>query len=337
MAWDNIDDLWWLRPTPEQAPFLPAAIAGVNIRHQAVMEKIDQQNASNNQIRTLIDLQEHQAKMQLQNKIAMGQGKLAKVMADISDWSDPEQMQKIYQIGVENPELVGSPAWNGVEKMHENAVSMSIRKQQVEAQRDIAEARSRDINRRIDVIEKAGVTREEDKMAIAEIRDATERARIATTHEDKTVYQTIAMEKLAAYEGLKQQQIIESQARTQVLRDKAKSLASGLDAGQRAKMNIEFKAIEDRFIYGTGKGRMTPEQHEKAIDDLIDKYTPDSELLPPGSPPPAGAPVAPTTAPPTPTVGTKTLTEALARDFLKKAGGDKEKARQLAREAGYIF
>lgn len=33
----------------------------------------------------------------------------------------------------------------------------------------------------------------------------------------------------------------------------------------------------------------------------------------------------------------KTLTKELARDFLSQAGGDKEKARQLARDAGYTF
>lgn len=38
-----------------------------------------------------------------------------------------------------------------------------------------------------------------------------------------------------------------------------------------------------------------------------------------------------------PPVESKPLTEAVAREFLKQAGGDKEKARALARKAGYDF
>lgn len=347
MPSDSISDLWYLQPDQRDvgSEWLKGMQVGAQWKQQQIENRFKEEELRNQAIRIRAAAETALAKQVSDAQKANGFAEINAHLANVAEnkaWADPKAEAEFWRIAGKYPHVIDHNELDSIYKNTFLAAQQSTEKAReadlrAATQTQIAESRSRDINRRIDVIEKAGATREEDKMAIAEIKDATERARIATTHEDRMMWQNISMDKLAAYEGLQQQKIIESQARTQAVIEKAKSLSAGLDAGQRAKMNIEFKAIEDRFIYGTGKGRMTPEQHEKAIDDLIDKYTPDSELLPPGSPPHAGAPVAPATAPPTPSVGTKTLTEALARDFLKKAGGDKEKARQLAREAGYVF
>lgn len=103
MPWGDPNDYWWLKPTP-QHDTLPAMEFGARLKQQAIANALNEKQLDLETQRQGIMLQEHFSKLEVQNKMYAGSAKMAKVLAGVTDLTDPSIPSKIYGVLAENPE-----------------------------------------------------------------------------------------------------------------------------------------------------------------------------------------------------------------------------------------
>lgn len=136
MADFSLRDLWWLQPKGPDNP-LPALQLGAQIAQNKAQMDLHERDLANDIARTSLMREEQIYKRGLQTKLMAGNAAMAKAIAEITDFADPEQMKRVWSVGELYPMEVGGKAWQGAEYMHRNAV---IAKQKAQPDKGIAEA-----------------------------------------------------------------------------------------------------------------------------------------------------------------------------------------------------
>lgn len=135
----SLQDLWWLKPKEQDNP-LPALQLGVRIAENKANFDLHERQLANQIARTSLVREELLFKQKLQTSMMQGNTAIAGAISGVTDWTDPEQVQRVYEVGAQYPMVVGSKAWQGAEYMQRNAIT--ARRLEEEAQSRIA-ARNR--------------------------------------------------------------------------------------------------------------------------------------------------------------------------------------------------
>ncbi len=126
MADFSLQDLWWLKPKGPDNP-LPALQLGASIaQHRAQMD-IQEGQLANDIARTSLMREAQKAKLAIQTKLDAGNAEIAKAIAGVTDWTDPEQVKNVYSVGAQYPMVVGGKAWAGAEYMERNAKAAKLK------------------------------------------------------------------------------------------------------------------------------------------------------------------------------------------------------------------
>jgi hypothetical protein len=122
MADFSLQDLWWLKPKEPDNP-LPAMQLGAQIVQNKARLDIAERELANDIARTSLMREEMLYKQQIQTTITEGNSAIAGAIASVDDWTDPEQIKRVYGVGARYPMVVGGKAWLGAEDMQYKAIS----------------------------------------------------------------------------------------------------------------------------------------------------------------------------------------------------------------------
>jgi hypothetical protein len=309
MAWDSIEDLWWLKPGPEQVPPLQALQAGAAIAQNNARLQLQRQELTNSTVRTEIDLAEHRNKMALQNKVAVGFAKLAGALSETSDYTDPSARMKIFSIAKEHPEIMSSPAWSGVEKMFDNADALENkieiqRMKDIQAQQQTALKES-SLQRRLDIMQQRADTYGEYSEARVRVQDALQsfrEANAATTHSERARKLDIAQQMA----DLADQRLTLDYQREARLGEesaaRAKAIEGKLSDADKIGMMREMQTAHDIFLAvpraSVDEWNLAQQDYKARIGTIVRKYEAKTSGAKPGTAP--GAAPAPQAAPAVP-------------------------------------
>ena len=120
MADFSLRDAWWLQPKSPDNP-LPALELGVRMSQFKSTMLLKEKELANDIARTEIVRQEMEAKQKIQTMLAAGNAEMATAIASVTDWTDEEQVSRVWEAGARNPMTVGGKAWLGAQHMHESA------------------------------------------------------------------------------------------------------------------------------------------------------------------------------------------------------------------------
>lgn len=257
MADFSLHDLWWLKPKEQDNP-LSALQLGVNIAQNKAKMDLAERDLANDIARTSLMRDEMLAKQKIQTMLAAGNAEMATAIAEVDDWTDDEQVSKVWATGAKNPMTVGGKAWLGAQHMHESART---------AKRLEGEARSR-MDRRTAQTQLANLEQErKDLLADStidlndtRILDINERLALGNQkqalEEKKFELQTMLADSTMDYNdariGKLQQDINLSERRLRIqegnLALRSQDIAQKgrrLDARAQASYNNELKALND--------------------------------------------------------------------------------------------
>lgn len=115
------ESYWWLKPKGD--PDVSGIERGAAASRAAAQLALQQQNQKFQSQRSMLELSEYLSKKELSNKIQASNSELAGIASKITDFSDPEQMRPIYELGSRAGWIVGTDGWDGVIQSHERAVA----------------------------------------------------------------------------------------------------------------------------------------------------------------------------------------------------------------------
>lgn len=296
-------DFWWLRPAPPDNP-LPAMQLGAQIRQRVTADAIAMDRNRMEQERLNLMTRETLYKERLQNQIMSGSEELAQTLSDPAfDWNDPESIKRGYEVFSKHPTLMGTGVYQGFEK---NVFNASEARRKADAQA----SRERMFENRLKVLGEHYENQDE----VARLR--LEWQQLRDTEESIYKYERLRQidEELRRLEG-------DQRLRAQEL-ERKKGL---MKPEQRQRYKAALDAVENTV--STRKDWEAAGVKTRAEYDALKRREVDRTFF-------GDAPITPA---PQSTPQSKPLTKELATKFLEQAGGDKNKARQLAREAGYDF
>jgi hypothetical protein len=120
MADFSLRDAWWLQPKGQDNP-LPALELGVRMSQYKSSMLLKEKELANDIARTEILRKEQEAKQRIQTMLAAGNAEMATAISQVTDWTDEEQVSRVWETGSRNPMTVGGKAWLGAQHMYESA------------------------------------------------------------------------------------------------------------------------------------------------------------------------------------------------------------------------
>lgn len=122
MADFSLNEFWWNKP-PRTESQLPALQLGVQMVQNRARLDLAERQLADDMARTDIARTESLAKLKLQTDISAANAELARLAAQVTDFSDPAQMKPIYDLGSRFGYVVGTKGWEGIINTHERAVT----------------------------------------------------------------------------------------------------------------------------------------------------------------------------------------------------------------------
>jgi len=120
MADFSLQDQWWNKPDNQESA-LPALALGAQIVEKRAQQDLQERELANQMSRTAIMRDTQISKLAIQSKLDVGNSEMAKAIAGVTDWTDDEQVSKVWETGSKHPMTVGGKAWLGAQHMVESA------------------------------------------------------------------------------------------------------------------------------------------------------------------------------------------------------------------------
>lgn len=306
MAWDSIEDLWWLKPGQEQVPPLQALQAGAQIAQNKARLELQAQETANQAVRTNIDVDEHRNKLMVQNKIAAGMAELSGVLATIDDYSDPSARMRIFDVAKRNPYVMSSPAWAGIQTMFSNTEKLmnqiEIQRMKDDTTRYKIDLASQDLGRRLDILQQRADTYAEGTEARTQYHNALQayrEANAAQTHEERARKLFIAEHMASLAEQRLQLDTDKERRLAAEAKARTTHLENRLSDADRIGMAQELRVLHDIFLAVPRKNEdewnLATQEYRAKVGNIVRKYENKvrGQPLPGTIGPPAPTPLSP--------------------------------------------
>lgn len=132
MAEFSLQEMWWNKPSRTESQ-LPALQLGVQIVQRKAQQDLQERDLANDIARTSLMREELLAKQRIQMQVTAGNAEVAATISEITDWSDPAQVARVWRTASKYPMLPESKAVLGAQHMHESAVAAKTRALNIES------------------------------------------------------------------------------------------------------------------------------------------------------------------------------------------------------------